>query len=449
MVSTIQRLGVFIAILFYSGPALLAQEAGATSGGSSTSGNAATPGVNQAGEWMRSWVPEGLTERVLFFEHWQWLGLALLMIAAWFTHKLTVAIGSGILVRLLSRGEKLRHTAKELGAISRAVGWFTAAGTVYVLTPFLDLGSEGSRVFTVIAKMIASVGGLLLSFRLADLAGARLEDAASTTESKLDDQLAPMVRKSLKVLVTVAAFLFILDNLDVDIVSFLAGLGVVGIGVGLAAKDTFANLFGSITVFADRPFQVGDWVVMGGVEGTVEEIGFRCTRVRTFYNSVVSVPNSSLVDGPIDNLGARRYRRYKTMIGLRYETPAAKIEAFCAGVREIVKANDRMRQDYYLVHLNGFGASSLDILVYVFFEVPDWGDELQARQDFMLEIIRLAEDLGVGFAFPSQSLYLEGTPEKPFPAQESPGTEKLQQIISSYGTSGSRARPRGTEEFSA
>jgi len=437
MVYSIKHLASLVAVSIFFQPSLMAQ-----------SGETATGVPNQAGEWVRSWMPENFQEEVLFLEHWQWIGIVVLLIAAWFTHKLTVAIGSGVLVRLLARGEKLSRTSGELKSISRAVGWFTAAAAAYLLIPFLDLPPEGSRILIIFTKMIASVGGLLLSFRLADLAGARLEDAASTTESKLDDQLAPMVRKSLKVLVTVAAFLFILDNLDVDIVSFLAGLGVVGIGVGLAAKDTFANLFGSVTVFADRPFQVGDWVVMGGVEGTVEEIGFRCTRVRTFYNSVVSVPNSCLVDAPIDNMGARRYRRFRTMVGVRYETPAAKIEAFCAGIREIVKASDRMRQDYYMVHLNNFGASSLDILVYVFFEVPDWGAELQARQDFILEIVRLAEDLGVGFAFPSQSLYIEGTPEKPFPVQESPGTEVLQEIVTRYGSTGSRSRPRGTEEFS-
>jgi small-conductance mechanosensitive channel len=117
----------------------------------------------------------------------------------------------------------------------------------------------------------------------------------------------------------------------------LAGLGIGGIAFALAAKDTVENLFGSVTVLVDRPFQVGDWVVIGDQEGTVEEIGFRSMRLRTFYNSRITIPNSLLVKSAVDNLGARRYRRVKCMIGVQYDTPPDRIEAFCEGIRELIR----------------------------------------------------------------------------------------------------------------
>ncbi|MFQ5654942.1 MAG: mechanosensitive ion channel family protein, partial [Planctomycetota bacterium] len=342
---------------------------------------------------LRDYMPGMLLGRALILEHWQWIGLVVLLLLAWFVHRIVTFASRRLIQSVVRRRSGLERTAEALGLASGALGLFAAAAVIAVIGGSLELPAKGLRGLQVLAKILASFGGMLLCYRFADLAGARLEDAAGRTESRLDDQLAPMVSKSLKVLITLGAVLFVLDNLEVDVFSLLAGLGVLGVGISFAARDTFANLFGSLTVFTDKPFRIGDWVLIGDVEGTVEEIGFRSTRVRTFYNSLVSVPNSKLVDSSIDNMGARRYRRFKTLLGIRYDTPAEKIEAFCRGIRRVVEASPEMRQDYYLVHLNDFGASSLDILVYVFFQVPDWGAELRARQNFMLEVIRLAEAL--------------------------------------------------------
>jgi MscS family membrane protein len=174
----------------------------------------------------------------------------------------------------------------------------------------------------------------------------------------------------------------------------------------LAAKDMIGNLFGSVTVVMDRPFHIGDWVVIGDVEGTVENVGFRSTRIRTFYNSLVSLPNAQLTTTKIDNMGARQYRRMSTLLSLTYDTPPERIEAFCAGIRQLVELHPYMRKDYYHVYLNQFAAASLDILVYVFWKTPDWGKELQERQRFLLDILRLAKELQVEFAFPTQTLML-------------------------------------------
>ena len=177
--------------------------------------------------------------------------------------------------------------------------------------------------------------------------------------------------------------------------------------LAFAAQDTIGNFFGSITVLFDRPFGIGDWIVIGDVEGTVERVGFRSTRVRTFYNSMVTIPNSKMVNTQVDNYGARRYRRARVMLSLTYDTAPEKIDAFCEGIRELIRLHPYTRKDYYHVYFNQFADSSLNILLYTFFEVPDWGTELRERHRLFVDILRLADRLGVEFAFPTQTVVLQ------------------------------------------
>jgi MscS family membrane protein len=178
-----------------------------------------------------------------------------------------------------------------------------------------------------------------------------------------------------------------------------------------------------------------------------EEVGFRTTRVRTFDTSRVSVPNSLLLTGVVDNMGERRFRRFKTTVGIQYDTPPERVEAFCQGIRQIVRANPLMRQDLLEVYLNDFGASSLDILVYVFFAVPDWDTELRQRQNFMVEILRLARELHVEFAFPTQTLHVAGTPERPAPDPRAVDEEEMWRIVNDFGQGGSLSHPDGSERW--
>jgi MscS family membrane protein len=243
-------------------------------------------------------------------------------------------------------------------------------------------------------------------YRLVNVLCDYLTHLTAKTKNTFDDQLVPLVRKSLKVFTVIIGVIFILQNNGVNVTAFITGLGIGGLAFALAAKDTLANLFGSVTIFLDRPFGIGDWIKAGDAEGIVEEVGFRSTRIRTFYNSQISVPNSVMANAEIDNLGRRQYRRVYTMLNLTYDTPPKKIEAFTEGIKAIIRANPKMRQDYYEVHFNNFGAHSLDILVYAFFRVPDWSEELQQKHHFFLQIVRLAADLGVDFAFPTQTLHI-------------------------------------------
>ena len=253
-----------------------------------------------------------------------------------------------------------------------------------------------------------------------------------------------MLRKTLKVLVVVVGTLVVLQNLDFDVTTLFASVSIGGLALGLAAKDALANLFGSISIFVDSPFQIGDWINVAGKDGTVEEVGFRSTRIRTFYDSVLVMPNATVANANIDNYGLRKYRRCLTTLGLTYDTTPEQMQAFVEGLRAIISANPYTRKDFYEVHMSGFGDSALEIMVFFFFDCDTWTKEMSARHDIYLEFMRLAQDIGVGFAFPTRSLHIESAAnrtDKSLPAALS--AEELGAIVASYGPDGDRSHPEG------
>ena len=365
-----------------------------------TAPEAVTPGT-----WLRSQVPEALRGRVLFLESWQWLGILLIIFLGFVAGRIFTALVTAGLSRFLERrarsidrGSALR-VVRPLGMIVMLVVW--GLGIVWLGLPV--------AVFTLYyraLKVVAVVVAVVSVFRLIDLLAEILARKAARSDSQYDDMLVPLVRKSFKVFAGAAGLVTVAQFLGTDLTALLASLGIGGLALALAAQDTVGNFFGSLMVFLDRPFKVGDWIITGDVEGTVEEVGFRSTRIRTFYNSLITLPNSNLVKAPVDNLGDRQFRRWSTKLGIAYDTPPEKIDAFCEGIRELVRCHPYTRKDYFHVYLNEFGSDSLQIMVYVFFATPDWATELRERHRLGVDIIRLATDLGVEFAFPTQTLYL-------------------------------------------
>ena len=376
---------------------------------------------------LQRMVPATLKHKVFLLENWRWLALlvviALGVIADWLL--------SFMLRRMMGRwlqrraGDYAEVEDKEgrlrpLGLVAMASVWWMGINVI-------GLPETALLILLVAVKALASLAAVWAAYRVVDLLAAWLSARAKATDNKLDDVLLPLIPRTLKVFVTVIGVVFIADNLNIDVTGLLAGLGLGGLAFALAAKDMVQNLFGSITVLLDRTFSVGDWIVVEGFEGTVERMGFRSTRVRTFYNSMVTIPNSKFITAEVDNMGERRYRRYKAHFGLTYDTPPEKIEAFCEGLRELVRQHPYMRKDYFHVYLNDLGASSLSVLVYIFWETPDWATELRERHRFLVDALRLARQLGVEYAFPTQTLYLRNEDYQPPVHGEPPLSEAAQQ----------------------
>ena len=358
-----------------------------------------------ASGWLRAQMPKFLQDSLFFLEYWQWIGLFLIILAGIILDKAIVFFLLGTAKKYLNKRltsadpELLRKSLRPVGLPFMALFWWLGLS-------WLGLPAGLLSVLIVAVKFVTAVAFVMVAYRLVDLVSSFLAHRAERTDSRFDDLLVPLISKSLKVFIVAFGIVFVADNLGTDVQGLLAGIGLGGLAVALAAKDTVGNLFGSLTVLLDRPFHVGDWVVIGNVEGTVEEVGFRSTRVRTFYNSVITLPNSVLISASVDNYGVRQYRRWSTKIGIAYNTPPEKIDAFCEGIRELIRRHPYTRKDYFHVYLNGFGDTSLDILLYVFFETPEWATELRERHRLAVDMLRLAKDLEVEYAFPTQTLYL-------------------------------------------
>lgn len=343
---------------------------------------------------------------------WQILGILILVILSFLIHRLLTWVFEGIIVRLLIQSGQRMIAGRYIKPVARPFSLLVIAIMLTVFLPVLQLPVTTSRYLILVLKASIPVFGTVVFYKIVDLLAAHFERLAAKTESTLDDQLVPLLRRALKVFVVITGGLFTLQNLNFNITALLAGISIGGLAFALAAQDTLKNLFGSLMIFIDRPFQIGDWIISDKIDGSVEEVGFRSTRVRTFHNSITYVPNGKMADMTIDNMGMRQYRRYRTMIRIAYGTPAGLIEVFLKGLERIVKEHPTTRKDYYNIYLNNFDSSALEILFYIFFAVPTWPEELKGRQEVMLSIVRLAEELGIQFALPAQTLHVETFPEK-------------------------------------
>ncbi|MCE7995273.1 MAG: mechanosensitive ion channel family protein [Roseivirga sp.] len=341
---------------------------------------------------------------------WQLLGILALTILSFTFHKILTFFSRNLLVRLLHKYGKVDVARNYILPVARPLSWFVVFMFVKLLFPVLQLPAWITSYLIKGVDAVLPLFATIFFYKLVDVLSAYMEKLARQSENTLDDQLVPLVRKILKTFVIVVGIIAILKGFRFDIWPLLTGLSIGGLAFALAAQDTLKNLFGSLMIFVDRPFQIGDWVTSGDIDGTVEEVGFRSTRVRTFRDSVMYVPNSIISNSNVDNHGKRNYRRFYTKLSVTYDTPSRLIEVFVKGVERIVLAHPETRKDYYNIFLNDYAASSLDIMLYIFFDVPTWTDELRCRQEIMLEVNKLAEHLGVRFAFPTQTLMIEQMP---------------------------------------
>ena len=354
--------------------------------------------------WMEAYFPPWLKEQSLFLKNWQWMGL-LLGVLIGFLLKLLVGILTVFYQRLLRSREQnwkkelLEQLRKPLTLLVMALFW-------YVWIRYLELEGPAFGIINGLIQIVFGVAATWAVYRCIDVPGLFFKQKAEKTESTLDDQLIPFLEKTLKLIVILLGSLMILQNMGINVFSLVAGLGLGGLAFALAAKDTAANLFGSIMILVDKPFKVGDWVLVEGMEGTIEEIGFRSTRLRTFYNSLVTIPNANMAKAQIDNMGQRIYRRTSTHLHITYDTPKAKMESFIEGVRQIIQKHPATRKDYYNVYLSDFGESSLKIMLYFFFQANTWPEELKYKQEVYFEIVDLARHLGIEFAYPTKTIHL-------------------------------------------
>ncbi len=295
-----------------------------------------------------------------------------------------------------------------LGLILPVVGIYGAIRTLMTKPEWVD---NSDKVFMVVTILVIT----WTLFKLADAAAILLNEMAAKTDSKMDDQVVPLLRKALKMFVGVLAFILIAQNLGYSVSGLLAGLGIGGLALAMASKDTLANLFGSVMILIDRPFLVGDWITFPGGDGVVEEVGMRSTRVRTFAKTVVSIPNQALANATVENHSLMPKRRIKFTLGVTYESTVEQMKNLVGRIEEYLQGNPDIDQEFMLVKFTEFNNSSLDIFVYCFTGTTDWTRHLSVKQDVNLKIMEMVEDMGMSIAFPTQTVHLVDESELPAP----------------------------------
>ncbi|MCX9084828.1 MAG: mechanosensitive ion channel family protein [Candidatus Methanoperedens sp.] len=314
-------------------------------------------------------------------------------------------------ISVLVKKSKTEFDDLLINAIKIPLGYMILLQGFYAATLALQLPEkiglfEISLIVHAIYILSVSLIMLYFTFKIIDIIAYYLYLQAKKSESTLDDQLVPLIVKSLRIVVATVGILFILQNFGYNVTSLLAGLGIGGLAFALAAQNTVSNLFGSITIFSDKPFQLGDWIQVGDIEGTVEEVGFRTTRVRRFDQALVTVPNSQFINTGVVNYSAMKKRRITFNLGLIYGTSASKMNEVVAGIKKIIKEDEEFDHSFYMVRFTEFGAYSLNIFIYCFTRTTDWAEFLRVKEKFNIKIMQLVEELCVQIAFPSQTIYM-------------------------------------------
>jgi len=378
-------------------------------------------------------LPKMGTEQYLGLQLWQILGILILILLTFLAHLVFTFLVDRVLLYLMGKLGYGDIGKNYLLPIAKITSFYLIVLLLSLLIRVLHLPVEIWSWIVVVFNTLKPFLIMVIFYKIVDIVAAYFGSLATKTASTLDDQLVPLLRKTLKAIVIIVGTLFILrDGLDLDIIPFLTGLSIGGVAIALAAQDTIKNFFGSIMIFIDKPFQVGDWVTSGEIDGTVEEVGFRSTRIRTFRNSLMYVPNGKIADAVVDNHGLRQYRRFTTTLTITYDTPSALMEQFVLGLREIIKSHPKTRKDLYHVYFNNLSSYSQDVMFYIFFEVPTIQEELQSRHEILTQIVKLAQTLGVRFAFPTQTLHMESFPEKKGLGQEHHESEVYENLLKKF-----------------
>ena len=245
------------------------------------------------------------------------------------------------------------------------------------------------------------VAGFWIFLRIIDYVAHVFLLRASTSDLKSDNQLVPFAKELGKIITIIFAVFVVMGAVfNLNVATIIAGLGIGGIAVALAAQDTLQNLLGSFTIFADKPFVVGDLVRVDKYEGTVEKVGFRSTLIRTADKTLVVIPNKKMIDSPLENLSLRNLRRMKFNIGLKYETPAPIMLKISKEIEEYVNKHAATSNDT-MVTFDAFGDSSLKLQVLYFISAVSEVDDMRIREEINYKIMEIVTTNGAGFAFPT------------------------------------------------
>ncbi len=335
--------------------------------------------------------------------------LAGLLLAGLVLRAIVMTMIEKVFARMSIDNEIANNAVKDSrGALGTAAG----AALFWLMTGELALSSttggaaqmpsEAIRWLPTIAELVLDVAVVVWAFRLVPIVHSVI--AALDDDDELDGSektLISALESILRFLIVAFGSLYIAGALGLDLTALIAGLGISGLALALAAKDSISNMFGAISVLLDRPFRVGDWIVVGSDEGEVISINLRTTQLRTSIDTVVTLPNAGLVSKSIENYGKRRWRRYQPTFHLDLDSDPDKVSRFCAGILVLVEANERTtKTDSSFANVALLGPQSIDVACNMYWDISNGKQEREARDAFLLDTMRLAKELGLQFFEP-------------------------------------------------
>lgn len=356
--------------------------------------------------WLREHLPEPLLRPGPFdILWWQWLALPLLIVGA----IAIAALARRLLMPLVERALARTDTTWDDAIATRLGAPLAAAFTLVIVSALLPL----LRMYDpaqAAAYRVLRVAFLVLFFwglwRLIDVVREVAAHTRWARTSASSRSLLPLGARIAKVGVVAIALVAILSLLGYPVTSLVAGLGIGGLALALAAQKTVENLFGAFSIGVDQPFREGDFVKVEDFVGTVEAIGLRSTRFRTLDRTLVTLPNGKLADMRLESFAARDRLRLATVIGLVYDTTAAQLREVLEGFERVLRAHPKIWPDAVVVRFREFGASSLDIEIMAWFQTSEWSEFQLIRQEILLEFMDVVERAGSSFAFPTRTVHL-------------------------------------------
>ena len=360
------------------------------------------------------------TQRDLFpewlwkYAWWRYLLIIVIINLVFLLIRLSEKLLSGMLIELKDQEEKIR-TRFVLQATVWPIRLLLITVAVYAFKEILPLPDSIERIAEGATGLLTTLAIVIFLYRLVDLIAHELVRVAQKPDNLMDQTFVQMVRVFARMIVIIVGSIYIIRALTGKPLSaLLAGLGIGGLAVALASQDTLKNFFGSIMIMLDKPFDVGQRITVEGIDGVVENIGFRSTRVRTLTGHLVTMPNEKMATSKIENIGRRPSIRRLTNITITYDTPPDKVERAVEIIRGILENHEGMQPDFPpRVYFNEFNDASLNIMMIYWYFPPNYWDFIDFSQRMNLQIMRSFEAEGIEFAFPTTTTYLAQDERRP------------------------------------
>jgi MscS family membrane protein len=370
--------------------------------------------------WVRDWMPERLQRYgPADLMWWQWLALPVLLVLALVLGRVLGAFTTAVLHRVFRR-TPTEWDERLLKRTSPALTLLWAVAAAAVLLPWLALLPDAHRSVRSLLGGTATIAVFWALWRSVDVWAQFLMERSWAVESPSARSLLSVTRNLVKLLVGIGGVVATLAAFGYPVATVLAGLGIGGLALAFGAQKTIENLFGSISLAADQPFRVGDLVKIEDFTGNVERIGMRSTQIRTFDRTLISLPNGKLADMRVEDFASRDRIRFAATVALVYGTSAAQVRRVVEGIEALLRASPKVWPETVVAKLLAFSPSSLDVEVLCWFQTGDFGEFRDLRQEALLGIMRVVEEAGTSFAFPTQTLHVAslppGGPRAPGPA---------------------------------